>query len=366
MVKELMGSYVMYTVQGELLKTPLIRRLHDFITLRNKLRDNWPGVIIPMLPNEDDEDKDQTEYINYFCNEISKNEKMINGNEIKAFLSTSMDLDKEMASIPSNTIENIGDKYEKEFKLVYLDRVVNYKDEEDKIKKAKESMQKINEGLYQLQKVLILMEKNANIDNNREFRILSKLREHEQKTIKNFYPNTNSALPSLPLSNLEEDIKKINSNVNPFTSMLKEITYEIYDSESIIDSITSLENVYDKYQEMKEKLNDVEDKMKAIVNNEVGVFSFFTMLITNDDDLRELQNKKMLYEMVICSLKKIIKFCLVHLNEKVDKIKEIKLETYYRQLQQISNNIISNNAIFDVIHNVISKNEIIPTLKKEM
>lgn len=365
MIKELMRSYIMYTVQGELLKTPLIRSLHDFITLRNKLRDNWPGVLIPMLPNEDDEDKDQSQYINYFCDEISKNEKMINGNEIKSFLSTSIDLDKEMASIPNDTIEDLGDKYEKEFKVVYLDRVVNYKDEEEKIKKAKESMQKINEGLNQLQKVLILMEKNAKIDNSREFIILSKLREHEQKTIKNFYPTSNSILPPLPLSNLEEDIKKINSNVNPFTSMLKEITYEIYDTESIIDSIISLEKVYEKYQEMKEKLNDVENKMKAIVNNEVGVFGFFKMLITNDDDLRELQNKKMLYEMVISSLKKIIKFCLVHLNEKVNKIKEIKIEAYYKQLQQLSNNILSNNAIFDNIHNAISKNEIITTLKKE-
>ena len=131
MIKELMRSYIMYTVQGELLKTPLIRSLHDFITLRNKLRDNWPGVLIPMLPNEDDEDKDQSQYINYFCDEISKNEKMINGNEIKSFLSTSIDLDKEMASIPNDTIEDLGDKYEKEFKVVYLDRVVNYKDEEE-------------------------------------------------------------------------------------------------------------------------------------------------------------------------------------------------------------------------------------------
>ena len=57
--------------------------------------------------------------------------------------------------------------------------------------------------------------------------------------------------------------------------------------------------------------------MKAIVNNEVGVFGFFKMLITNDDDLRELQNKKMLYEMVISSLKKIIKIIKASLNHTI-------------------------------------------------
>ena len=46
------NGYVNYTLEGELIEDKIVRRFHDFYSLREKLIKRWPGIYIPNIPEK--------------------------------------------------------------------------------------------------------------------------------------------------------------------------------------------------------------------------------------------------------------------------------------------------------------------------
>src|SRR5574344_3027995 len=91
LIKQFMKSYLIYNLLGEQITTPLLRRLKDFVKLRELLRTNWPGFTIPQLPDTITEDTDYTDLINYFLSVIITQPDLLSNYEIKLFLSNEPD-----------------------------------------------------------------------------------------------------------------------------------------------------------------------------------------------------------------------------------------------------------------------------------
>ena len=163
LIKDVLHSYLVYTVESPDIPIPLIRGLKEFTTLRQKLRSNWPGMIIPALPDMSNEQENVSTYINLFINGIINIDELKQTEEVDVFLSTTPDLIQALNSIQNETFEDIADKYEKLYSELYNDVDFDIKASKTQIRKYIEQFEKIYSSIKNYNNVLISANKNFNI-----------------------------------------------------------------------------------------------------------------------------------------------------------------------------------------------------------
>ena len=121
-VVEGLKSYVRYSVGGKLLHQTVLRRFSDFFSLRQKLVERWPGIYIPNIPPKKyygNLDKKNIEMrmrvLNGFCLRISKFKSIIESEEMKVFLMSSVEASKAVDNLPPLAYEEILNRYQKAF-----------------------------------------------------------------------------------------------------------------------------------------------------------------------------------------------------------------------------------------------------------
>ena len=160
---------LVYTVEGDFIKFPLIRSLSDFRLFREKLRMNWPGIIIPYLDEALQENKDETKSINEFIKELYQLKEIYTSEDFFLFFSLTPDISQTLNSTPNETLEEIADKYEK----VYIKIAESYFDIDEHYKIVSEYIIKYKE-LYKGLKDLNLS-------------LAYKLYNNKEKTVSNSY-----------------------------------------------------------------------------------------------------------------------------------------------------------------------------------
>lgn len=125
-VKDGIKSFVVYTINIINSTAPVYRRFSEFLALRNKMVERWPGVYIPNIPpkkavgNLDKKTIDiRMKLLNKFCMKLAKFRELSNSEEMKAFLSDSGDSIKSLDSLKSENYEELVEKYKRAFPDFY-------------------------------------------------------------------------------------------------------------------------------------------------------------------------------------------------------------------------------------------------------
>lgn len=276
---------LVYTVEGDFIKFPLIRSLSDFRLFREKLRINWPGIIIPYLDEALQENKDETKSINAFINELYQLKEIYTSEDFFLFFSLTPDISQTLNATPNETLEEIGDKYEK----IYI---------------------KIAEGDF---------------DIDEHYKIIS------EYIIK--YKELYKGLKDL---NLALAYKLYNSNnisvSNSYIELLcfsKEEKNKVYE---ILEALLSLEPLYRQYIEMRSNVALIGERMKEMVVNQKSVMSFLKMK-SPEEEFNELLSEKLLNEVDMNNIFRIIKYSFYRIESYIKQFNESNKEEYYEKLK---------------------------------
>ena len=276
---------LVYTVEGDFIKFPLIRSLSDFRLFREKLRMNWPGIIIPYLDEALQENKDETKSINEFIKELYQLKEIYTSEDFFLFFSLTPDISQTLNSTPNETLEEIADKYEK----VYIKIAESYFDIDEHYKIVSEYIIKYKE-LYKGLKDLNLS-------------LAYKLYNNKEKTVSNSY-----------------------IELLCFSKEEKNKVYEI------LEALLSLEPLYHQYIELRTNVTLISERMKEMVVNQKSVMSFLKMK-SPEEEFNELLSEKLLNEVDMNNIFRIIKYSFYRIESYIKQFNESNKEEYYEKLK---------------------------------
>lgn len=285
---------IVYTVEGDFIKFPLIRSLNDFRLFRNKLRINWPGIIIPYLDEALQDNKDESVSINKFIKLLYQLKEIYVSDDFHLFFSLTPNITDALNSSPNKTLEDIGDKYEK---------------------------------LYR------------NITEN-DFDIDSQYTIINQYIVK--YRTLYNGLKELGLSlayklyNQKEEITSISNSYIELLCFSKEEKNKVFE---ILDALVSLEPLYHQYLDMKSRVTVIGERMKEMVNNNKTVMLFLKMK-SPEEEFNELLSEKLVNEVDMNNIYRIIKYSFFRVENYIKQFNDSNKEEYYEKLK---NSIKGNN-----------------------
>ena len=276
---------LVYTVEGDFIKFPLIRSLSDFKLFREKLRMNWPGIIIPYLDEALQENKDETKSINEFIKELYQLKEIYTSEDFFLFFSLTPDISQTLNSTPNETLKEIADKYEK----VYIKIAESYFDIDEHYKIVSEYIIKYKE-LYKGLKDLNLS-------------LAYKLYNNKEITVSNSY-----------------------IELLCFSKEEKNKVYEI------LEALLSLEPLYHQYIELRTNVTLISERMKEMVVNQKSVMSFLKMK-SPEEEFNELLSEKLLNEVDMNNIFRIIKYSFYRIESYIKQFNESNKEEYYEKLK---------------------------------
>ena len=128
--KKSFKNYIVYELLGsEINNSPILRRYSDFFSLREKLKENWPGIYIPNIPPKkligNTNEKlitNRMRLLNSFCFKLSKIPYLFKSDEVKIFKTCQSDISKEFEKIKKISKREIYLRY----RLIYKDYYESY------------------------------------------------------------------------------------------------------------------------------------------------------------------------------------------------------------------------------------------------
>ena len=128
--KKSFKNYIVYDLLcSEINNSSILRRYSDFFSLREKLKENWPGIYIPNIPPKkligNTNEKlisNRMRLLNAFCFKLSKIPYLFKSNEVKIFKTCQSDISKEFEKMKKIGKREIFLRY----RLIYKDYHESY------------------------------------------------------------------------------------------------------------------------------------------------------------------------------------------------------------------------------------------------
>ena len=128
--KKSFKNYIVYNLLGsEINNSSILRRYSDFFSLREKLKENWPGIYIPNIPPKkligNTNEKlisNRMRLLNAFCFKLSKIPYLFKSDEVKIFKTCQSDISKEFEKMKKIGKREIFLRY----RLIYKDYHESY------------------------------------------------------------------------------------------------------------------------------------------------------------------------------------------------------------------------------------------------
>ena len=315
-------NYVNYELEGKIKKKnfTLYRRYSEFAVFRKLLRANWPGVFIPFLPpkktygNLDDTFiLRRRKFLQNFCNKICSSPHLASSFETKIFLEPKNENFLELPmEIYQKSIEDINNIYVEFFGFL------NEKQMEEK--------EKINVQNF----FVILSKSKKHIDSALILATEAKNTQMiAQRNLVNFYEYTYNLEDSLynmfkydqeKKEKLCENTIEINNTENIaqikhenfFTTCFDFLTSVADSIQGMIECISSLYELNEKFMGKFKELKEKNEKLKAFVNrNFISKFFFPTNLNQVQqliNDIEQLKIELNTYKALVNLVYKIIYF----------------------------------------------------------
>jgi hypothetical protein len=347
-----------FIIEGTMIPKPLERTFKDFILLREKLIERWPGIVIPNLSLKENLDI-RVNMLNSFCSKLYQIKYLFDSEEVKIFLKESNDYNKSLNSLEKKNYDSILKKYSGIF-IAYDD---NFDAQYEKVEQDKfyKNLTDNFNNLGQLKNLIYTTREKYKLNHN-YFNIIENIFSlYETDLLKNYSNNDDSKLIFLNKNNsqLENNIKIYEEKTkNPFDNLYYSITDDYLNTLSLIegiDSINNLQNEYDKKAKIFTEKNSEVIDLQAGKSSLKTIFSFKS----RETDINNAINEKDKIEKELNYLKNIINVCIFNMQTEIINFKHKSIESYYNELkileEELENNLKIENNIWE---NILEDNNI--------
>lgn len=346
-IKEKLGAYTCYKLRGSRVPKEVSRRFSDFVALREKFVEMWPGVFIPGLPHKKkvgSTDKEvidmRIEMINRFCTKISLCGFLFNSDEIEIFIKDVPDVAKSLSKLRFKGYESLFNKY----KSTFYDHNPDFDIEEGKRIKDK-FHSTLSSNLPKLKKLrdsVKLIKERYEKGRNNTVQVIKLLEIYEKDYVKELVKNDNEKLVFYD-SKKKDSVLKIKDLSNPFDKLLDSVIGDILDTEALIEAIGSLNDLIRTNEKIKKNIETIATKINS-GQTEKGML---TKILSMGQEGESLPKEKERLENDSNCLENIITFALENLLTEIKLFKADNLEVYYKELSNLQKNIKNNILVED-------------------
>ena len=347
-----------YTILGTKISKPIERTFKEFIILREKLVERWPGIIIPSISLKENIEM-RIDMLNAFCKKIYQKNYLFNSEEVNIFLKQSNDWVKNLNSLEKLNYERLIKKYSGIFTSFDDNFDTQYeKGEQDKFYKD------LKENLTNLENIknLFFSSLEKYKLNHSHYNTIENIFSLYEKDLLSEYSN-NDGSKFIFLNNnnkeFENKIKFYKENTkNPFENIYKLLLEDYLNAISIKEGIESINNLQEEYDKLAKTFTD---KNTEIIDLQAGknllktLFSFKNRETSINDAVAEKDK----IEKNLNNLNQIIKISIFNMQSEISNFKFVSIDNYYNELKEIENDLENNlNIENNLWDNIIQDNNI--------
>ena len=347
-------SFIQYSLKGNLISKPLIRRYSDFYALNKKFYQRWPGILLPNIPPKvyilnlrDNVINLRIKLINKFLLHISKTDYLLNSDEMKCFLDNINNIPKSLDYLPKLSYEDILKKYKSIF-INYNDNfdMQSYIENQDNFFK---NLLNIFNKLKVFKNLIEDLKENNKLVFDNSLLILNLFQNFEKETLIECLNKDESKLIFFNKSNQEisnniNDIEKY--GVNPFDKLLLNINEDYINTEALVNAFQSLNNLKTTHAQLIKNLSNINQELSSLEAGKTTLKSLLRFK-NRSENINILNNEKEKTEKDINYIAQIIKICIFVMNETIKNFKVSNLNKYYQELDDLVNDSQKNIEIFD-------------------
>ena len=347
-------SFIQYSLKGNLISKPLIRRYSDFYALNKKLYQRWPGILLPNIPPKvyilnlrDNVINLRIKLINKFLLDISKTDYLLNSDEMKCFLDNINNIPKSLDYLPKLSYEDILKKYKSIF-INYNDNfdMQSYIENQDNFFK---NLLNIFNKLKVFKNIIEEIKENNKLVFDNSLLVLNLFQNFEKETLIECLNKDESKLIFFNKSNQEisnniNDIEKY--GVNPFDRLLLNINEDYINTEALVNAFQSLNNLKTTHAQLIKNLSNINQELSSLEAGKTTLKSLLRFK-NRSENINILNNDKEKTEKDINYIAQIIKICIFVMNETIKNFKVSNLNKYYQELDDLVNDSQKNIEIFD-------------------
>ena len=347
-----------YTILGTKISKPIERTFKEFIILREKLVERWPGIIIPSISLKENIEM-RIDMLNAFCKKIYQKNYLFNSEEVNKFLKQSNDWVKNLNSLEKLNYERLIKKYSGIFTSFDDNFDTQYeKGEQDKFYKD------LKENLTNLENIknLFFSSLEKYKLNHSHYNTIENIFSLYEKDLLSEYSN-NDGSKFIFLNNnnkeFENKLKFYKENTkNPFENIYKLLLEDYLNAISIKEGIESINNLQEEYDKLAKTFTD---KNTEIIDLQAGknllktLFSFKNRETSINDAVAEKDK----IEKNLNNLNQIIKISIFNMQSEISNFKFVSIDNYYNELKEIENDLENNlNIENNLWDNIIQDNNI--------
>ena len=347
-----------YTILGTKISKPIERTFKEFIILREKLVERWPGIIIPNISLKENIEM-RIDMLNAFCKKIYQKNYLFNSEEVNIFLKQSNDWVKNLNSLEKLNYERLIKKYSGIFTSFDDNFDTQYeKGEQDKFYKD------LKENLTNLENIknLFFSSLEKYKLNHSHYNTIENIFSLYEKDLLSEYSN-NDGSKFIFLNNnnkeFENKLKFYKENTkNPFENIYKLLLEDYLNAISIKEGIESINNLQEEYDKLAKTFTD---KNTEIIDLQAGknllktLFSFKNRETSINDAVAEKDK----IEKNLNNLNQIIKISIFNMQSEISNFKFVSIDNYYNELKEIENDLENNlNIENNLWDNIIQDNNI--------
>ena len=344
-----LANHLQFSISGKDIPQGIKRRYNDFLQLREKLIENWPGVYIPNIPSKKKVGELNRKTVllriralNVFLSNISKIPFLSQSEEIKSFQTLTDDFGKAIEKMPKSSFVEILEKYKNAFPTYNVN--YDFNQGKEKINLFNSFLKKIKNNLSTFKKAVDISVDKRKEDILQYFEITHNLISYEKTNIMKYIDDYYDKLifNNEKNSKLKEKFEKINEYLNnPFENVYNWLYDEEKDIQAMIEAINGINILEMNYNKLKQKDESIENDIKKLESGQQGFIK--NIFKKKEESLSELNQEKNKNTNSIKNLNEIIKIVTYEMENKISEFKIEKTNNYVKMIKEFANNKIQSN-----------------------
>ena len=344
-----LANHLQFSISGKDIPQGIKRRYNDFLQLREKLIENWPGVYIPNIPSKKKVGELNRKTVllriralNVFLYNISKIPYLSQSEEIKSFQTLTDDFGKAIEKMPKSSFVEILEKYKNAFPTYNVN--YDFNQGKEKINLFNSFLKKIKNNLSTFKKAVDISVDKRKEDILQYFEITHNLISYEKTNIMKYIDDYYDKLifNNEKNSKLKEKFEKINEYLNnPFENVYNWLYDEEKDVQAMIEAINGINTLEMNYNKLKQKDESIENDIKKLESGQQGFIK--NIFKKKEESLSELNQEKNKNTNSIKNLNEIIKIVTYEMENKISEFKIEKINNYVKMIKEFANNKIQSN-----------------------
>ena len=344
-----LANHLQFSISGKDIPQGIKRRYNDFLQLREKLIENWPGVYIPHIPSKKKVGELNRKTVllriralNVFLSNISKIPYLSQSEEIKSFQTLTDDFGKAIEKMPKSSFVEILEKYKNAFPTYNVN--YDFNQGKEKINVFDSFLKKIKNNLSTFKKAVDITVDKRKEDILQYFEITHNIISYEKTNVMKYIDDYYDKLifNNEKNSKLKEKLEKINEYLNnPFENVYNWLYDEEKDIQAMIEAINGINILEMNYNKLKQKDESIENDIKKLESGQQGFIK--NIFKKKEESLSELNQEKNKNANSIKNLNEIIKIVTYEMENKISEFKIEKTNNYVKMIKEFANNKIQSN-----------------------